>query len=324
VRARAAALVAALVAAGCGASIPREELPSEPIAFIRQEPKAGIAKLDEFLRTIRPTQFDPDDEVENRAAAKLARTTVALITPSTGEIRALPDAGSNSYPLDWSSDGNFLLIGRSDRSPQGLVLFSWNRLTGASEALHAPPSLGAASFGDGPIRLAHVGLPPRNGQVGEPAIVVRLDQGVEALPDSVGGQQPDVAADGRKVLFVRPPPRGGRDALIVVSEIGAPEGRVIGTGDSPRFSRDGRWIAYVTRRRGNADVWLMRADGTGKRAVAESTYDEEFPAVSPDGRFVVYSAARGENDVSQLFLVQVGNRAEMQLTQNGQNGRPVW
>lgn len=56
----------------------------------------------------------------------------------------------------------------------------------------------------------------------------------------------------------------------------------------PRFSPDGRRIAFVSDRGGGDNIWLMNADGSGKVALTK----EDFrllnqPSWSPDGQFIV-------------------------------------
>lgn len=56
----------------------------------------------------------------------------------------------------------------------------------------------------------------------------------------------------------------------------------------PRFSPDGRRIAFTSDRGGGDNIWIMNADGSDKRQVTT----EEFrllnqPSWSPDGRFIV-------------------------------------
>ena len=92
-----------------------------------------------------------------------------------------------------------------------------------------------------------------------------------------------------------------------------------------RFSRDGNWITFVRSTAGIQNIWLMRSDGSAKRIVRKSSYDELNPAISPEGRHVVYSSVRGgAKPESQLYLARVADGLEIQLTRNGQNGRPVW
>jgi dipeptidyl aminopeptidase/acylaminoacyl peptidase len=317
------AVLLGLAAVACGGGIPREELPSEPIAFIRREPRMGIGNLDEFMGAIRMNMGGATEEQR-----PVPPTTVTLLTPSTGQMQPVPDSGAGTYPLDWSSDGLYLLVGRTARQQRGtLELFSWNRLTGAYDRLARDRISISASLGSGPIRLAHVGPLLRPGRTPTSGIFVQVDRsGFRALPDSVGGDTPDVSPDGQTVVFVRasPPPRGGRDPIILLGELGSERARPVARGMNPRFSRDGEWIAYESRRRGNSDVWLMRSDGSSKRPIADSSFDEEFPAASPKGRYVVYSAVRGSSKESQLFMTRVSDGVEIQLTRTGQNGRPVW
>ena len=105
------------------------------------------------------------------------------------------------------------------------------------------------------------------------------------------------------------------------------EPRAITRGAYPRFSRDGNWISFVRIRNGNADVWLMRGDGSARRKITDSSFDESFPSPSPDGRYVVYASSRAaeeEEEENQLYLTRVVDGVEIQLTHGGQNGRPVW
>lgn len=84
------------------------------------------------------------------------------------------------------------------------------------------------------------------------------------------------------------------------------------------LSRDGRTVAYY----GDFDLAVSRADGTGFHSVAKSVYvstPEVQPALSPDGRHVVFSrlSARG------LWLARTDHRsAPRRLALSG--GWPDW
>ena len=61
---------------------------------------------------------------------------------------------------------------------------------------------------------------------------------------------------------------------------------------SPRWSPDGRWIAYMSDESGAPEVLVRRADGTGV-AIPVSVAGGEFPRWRPDGRELYYRAPDG-------------------------------
>ncbi len=311
------------VCLGCGGGIPLETVPSDPIAFVRQEAAKGQLGLDVFREGL---QFRAFEKAGNERRGPRLHTSLSLLTVPNGEIRSIPDAAEGSVPLDWSPDGYRLLIGRADFAGGPIQLLTWNRLTGVFDRLSGEPDAGGAALGAGPIRLAGVArfsLPDGSQRRG---VMLRIDTGKRLpLAGGIGGVDPDIAPDGRTVVFARPPDGPSfRESVLWLSSLGDAEPRPIGRGSHPRFSRDGQWIVFTRNRAGNSDVWLMRADGTHKRPMANSSYDEEFPSVSRHGDYVVYASARGLEEESQLFITRVEDGEEIQLTQTGQNGRPIW
>ena len=62
------------------------------------------------------------------------------------------------------------------------------------------------------------------------------------------------------------------------------------------WTPDGR-VVYVTKTGDNQDIWIMNGDGSGKRQLTANEDAESNIDVSPDGRYIVYMAARpGGND----------------------------
>src|SRR4249920_3297231 len=64
----------------------------------------------------------------------------------------------------------------------------------------------------------------------------------------------------------------------------------------PRFSPDGKWIAFTSDRGGGDNIWVIRADATGEQGAKESglrqVTQESFrllnsPAWTPDGKYIV-------------------------------------
>ena len=79
-----------------------------------------------------------------------------------------------------------------------------------------------------------------------------------------------VVPDGRRIAFERPPRRGGSYKpgsagfeVYVMNADGSGEQRLTRGGSQPRWSPDGRKIAYLSKRGGNRDIRIMNAMGAG-------------------------------------------------------------
>lgn len=88
----------------------------------------------------------------------------------------------------------------------------------------------------------------------------------------------------------------------------------------PSWSRDGRLIAFVSRRDGHSHIYLMRADGTHVRRVTDGNSDDDGPAWSPDGRRIAFSRERA------LYTVGSAGGAPRRLSRGigGDAGNPTW
>nr|WP_295370361.1 amidohydrolase family protein [uncultured Sphingosinicella sp.] len=94
----------------------------------------------------------------------------------------------------------------------------------------------------------------------------------------------DVSPDGRTIAFdllgdiYTMPISGGRATRIASGlpfEV------------QPRFSPDGRQIAFTSDRGGGDNIWLMNLDGSAKRQLTKETFTLlNNPSWSPDGRFI--------------------------------------
>jgi hypothetical protein len=216
------------------------------------------------------------------------------------------------------------LVGRADAGSRALQLYTWNMRTGAWARVQRGPVGSGAGLADGPILLAWHG-PVRAARGYGGAILIKTHEKESAmLPGSEGGQTPDLSSDGRTVAFARADKGAAHGPSIFLETLGESEPRFVTRGANPRYSRDGQWIAFTRHHEGNADVWIMRADGSAKRHVTRTSYDEEFPSPSPDGRFVVYASSRGGENESLLYVARVSDGAEREIVHSGLNSRPIW
>lgn len=58
---------------------------------------------------------------------------------------------------------------------------------------------------------------------------------------------------------------------------------------TPRWSPDGRWIAFLKRNRGSTQVWRAWADGSGSESLTRSPVDVVDFRISADGKSVIYA-----------------------------------
>jgi imidazolonepropionase-like amidohydrolase/Tol biopolymer transport system component len=94
----------------------------------------------------------------------------------------------------------------------------------------------------------------------------------------------DVSPDGQRIAFDML-----GDIYVVGIEGGTPRRLTSGLAFDmqPRFSPDGRQIAFTSDRGGGDNIWVMGADGTGPRAITTESFTlTNAPTWSPDGRFI--------------------------------------
>jgi tricorn protease len=73
----------------------------------------------------------------------------------------------------------------------------------------------------------------------------------------------------------------------------------------PRFSPDGKWIAFSSDRNGNLDVYLIPAAGGTVKQLTSHSAEDTVLNWSPDGRSVLFSSNRGEHFQPLLYTVGV-------------------
>ncbi len=106
------------------------------------------------------------------------------------------------------------------------------------------------------------------------------------------GIQPDWSPDGKKIVFVSSQwPRrigvinvdgSGLVWLTDPPEIILPDGRVTNVKDvNPKWSPDGKKIAFVSTRNGNWDIYVMNANGSNMTRLTDHPSHDQFPTWSP-------------------------------------------
>ncbi len=73
----------------------------------------------------------------------------------------------------------------------------------------------------------------------------------------------------------------------------------------PRFSPDGRWIAFSSDRQGNLDVYVVAAEGGVPRQLTFHSADDTVLGWTPDSKAVLFASNRGEDFTGKLYTVSL-------------------
>ena len=71
------------------------------------------------------------------------------------------------------------------------------------------------------------------------------------------------------------------------------------------FSPDGKWIVFGSRRDGDSDLYVMKADGSNVVRLTDKKGYDGGPFFSPDGKRVIYRSDRKGNDLLQVFTADL-------------------
>jgi Tol biopolymer transport system component len=232
------------------------------------------------------------------------KLNVWRISPAGGRPQQITrQAGRVRYPV--LLDGRTLLYLSSDADGSGLWLYGMDAERRVPHRLSFGPEMytSLAASADG-LRLAATVASPQT-------TLWRMRIG-----DSRG--QTSTATRIAAPTDSEYSPRLGPDYLLYVSSSGASasvwklasgtstelwrgaDAQVTG---APAISPDGRRIAFAALQRGQKLLYVMQADGTGARVVADSLELQGDPAWTPDGQSI--TSAANERGVPHLFRVPV-------------------
>jgi dipeptidyl aminopeptidase/acylaminoacyl peptidase len=118
----------------------------------------------------------------------------------------------------------------------------------------------------------------------------------------------------------------GGDYMLDATPVGDKPAVPIGpqTAVVPRWSPDGRWVAFLRRDKDSTELWRARSDGSGSQQVTHDLAGVRDVAWSPDGRSLIVEThpdiARSDRDIDREGLTgwHLDGRAEI-----GMGARPL-
>ena len=221
----------------------------------------------------------------------------------------------------WSPDGKYLYFSSSRGGSMNIWRVSVNENSGATAGEPEPiTTIGAAtsalqlSFSRDGRRLAYiaqedirnlrkVAFDPTAGKAaGEPQWVTRGSLQLWFPDPSPDGEWLAACSRGqqRHVYIIR---TDGTDLRDLTEDNFRNDGW-------PRWSPDGKRIAFTSRRTGDYEVWVINRDGSGLRQVTESKGGHYSPW-SPDGATIAYSTHWPKNDCALVQPDQPWNGQQL-------------
>ncbi|MGH9792639.1 MAG: amidohydrolase family protein, partial [Candidatus Acidiferrales bacterium] len=152
-------------------------------------------------------------------------------------------------------------------------------------------------------------------------LTLKPDRKVEFTTDQATWLSLDVSPDGKTIVFellgdlYTLPISGGEAKRLAVSDSSHKDGVGMAFDSQPRYSPDGKWIAFLSDRDGAENVWICKADGTEPKKLSKST-DAEFasPAWMPDGEYVIASRSGWALRTYELWMYHLRGGSGVQIT----------
>lgn len=211
---------------------------------------------------------------------------VYIMNPDGSAVRRLTSEGQGHRDLQWSPDGRWI-TGSAQRNA---TAFAYNiyRVDRAGRMQWLSAS-----------RLFNVTSPVWSPD-GEWLVYVTLEQDI-----------------GREQIY-RMRPDGSQAQNLTFDSFAADF--------NPAVSPDGERIAFVSRRDGNDEIYMMRLDGSDLRRLTDTVVNEGYPAWSPDGEWLAFISLEATTRGLQrtLYRLRVSDGYKEALASLEIAAAPVW
>jgi Tol biopolymer transport system component/DNA-binding winged helix-turn-helix (wHTH) protein len=239
---------------------------------------------------------------------------------SDGEVRQVTAERHSIWGMMWAADEQHIIFSSS----RGGLAAMWRvKATGGPierETLY--PEVGSLSsdgrrlvyvrdMGSRPTSISQANLSAPGGRV----------LGVKSLISSANeNDSPQLSPDGRQIVYGSGPAGfGGWGGEIWRSNADGTDPIQLtsfaGHSGTPRWSPDGKFIAFDNRNQSQSQVYVMDADGRNQRKLTSGDYDHVVPSWSRDGRFIYF--ASNQNGSSEVWKHELATGQEVQVTHHG-------
>ncbi len=82
-------------------------------------------------------------------------------------------------------------------------------------------------------------------------------------------------------------------------------------------------IAFTSGRDGNAEIYVMDADGKNQRRLTHHPAEDGWPSWSPDGKKIAFSSYRNGGNI-QIFVMDSDGQNPIRLSEGANDKNPAW
>jgi len=245
---------------------------------------------------------------------------ICTVPVQGGGTRTVTADGGSYWGLMWSSDGQHIIF-RSSRSGINRI---W-RVSSDGGPLTAEavyPEVGSQSH-DG-SRLAYVESPgnwptetlrvtlsrPGGSVAGTQTLFASASTSSAPQPSSDNRElvfESDLAQDAGWTMEIWKSRSDGSDPLQLTS--------FHGHAGTPRWSPDGKWIAFDYRPGLRSHIYVMDSEGRNPHMVTSGPFEQQVPSWSRDGKSIYFTASNTGD--WQVWRRELGSGEERQITQHG-------
>jgi TolB protein len=219
-------------------------------------------------------------------------SVLEILDVHSGKLEHIYESAQPFEAPNWTRDGSSLIYNISGRAEGWGQLNRFDLGTRKSSSLNTNPNDRnnndhVLSF-DGTM----LGISDQSQDHGGQSCIFTLPvQG--ATPKRITPLTPSYlhgwSPDGKFLVFT-----GGRtnkyDIYKIPSDGSGAEIRLTdaaGLNDGPEYSPDGKYIYFNSSRTGKMQIWRMKPDGSDQEQITKDTYNNWFPHISPDGKWIV-------------------------------------
>ncbi len=293
------------------------KLPDFYEAYEQTVGKVMVAPSLSTLEKFGPKTTDGEAPSYNIVFARQAKDATELFSFNTSDekIQQLTSSvGFAGFPV-WSPEGDRIAFLAEEDG--GMALVAMETSTGDISVL-IPDMSNPADWGpEGKQMLITKDL---DGD-GRGLFIVDLSDGSEKRVPTGSSEDAYARWSGSAITY-----ESGRDGNPEIYRTDLETGKTTrltdnpGLDEWPSFSPNGRRIAWASGSEEEKDLWIMQADGSGKKQLTKGMlFGDAFPEWSPNGRQIMLTVREDDVFVLKLIDIETGH-----VTHIGEGAQPSW